>query len=119
MKYYHTKNGYAVTYPNKAIYACGSRVSPSVLVCGRGPDATGKITDQVFRVSDLEEVTEIPDEWKEALGLIKPLVQVADEVHTTVGFGFDNSDFALLARVLIGSAIGLIVGLVLTYLNVF
>jgi hypothetical protein len=122
-QYYKTPNSeYAIVYPTKAIYVHGSRVSPNVLVCGYGPDATGKITDQVFQVSDLgQEVTEseIPDEWKEALGLIQPIAQLADEVHTTVGFNFDNSDRALVARVLVGSAVGFIIGLILTYLNVF
>jgi hypothetical protein len=121
-QYYKTTNSeYAVVYPTKAIYVRGSRVSPSVLVCGLGPDATGKITDQVFQVSDLgQEVTEseIPDEWKEALGLM----QEADEVpvqRLSICDNFDNSDRALVARVLVGSAVGFIIGLVLSYLKLF
>jgi hypothetical protein len=123
MKYYQTPNNeYIVVYPNKAIYASGSRISPNILVCGRGPDATGKITDQVFQVSALGQETtesEIPIEWRDALGLTQPLVQATDEVHATIGFGFDESDSALLARILVGGAVGFIIGLIVTYLNVF
>jgi hypothetical protein len=122
--YYQTSDGYVVTYPEKAIYYHGTRISSNLLVCGRGPSVPNDpstVADQVFKPAELGaaiDLYSIPYEWWLPLGIVDATQDVTPvaEQCLSVNFACDDATRALIARVLVGGGAGLLIGL---FLKVF
>jgi hypothetical protein len=80
MKYYKTENGYFSIDTETQVNANGSRVPTNILAYGRGPERAndpGSITARVLSVVDIVRTglevaaTDVPPEWRSALGLVK------------------------------------------------
>jgi len=119
--YYQTSDGYAVIYPEKAIYIHGARISSNLLVCGRGPSTPNDpstVAYQVFKPADLGvevDPNTIPSEWQYPLCIDSATQDVTPiaESCLSVNFACDDATRALIARVLVGGGAGLLIGLFL------